>query len=257
MITRVHKENYSVYGVVKMHTALAREGGVDDRPVARCTVARLMRVVGLRGVNRARSPQTTVAAARETDTRPDLVDRHFSATAPNRLWVADITYIRTSNEGWVFAAFVLDVFSRRIVGWQLSRSLHTDLALDALNMAIWSRRSAGADLSQLIHHSDRGVQYVAVRYSQRLAEAEMVASVGSVGDSYDNAMAEAFNSLYKAELVRNLGPWDGKDDLETATVAYIDWYNTRRIHGELGLITPIEYETQHQAKIQASRAREA
>ena len=156
--------------------------------------------------------------------------------------------------GWVYAAFVLDVFSRRIVGWQLSRSLHTDLALDALTMGIWARRSVGADLSQLIHHSDRGVQYVAVRYTERLAEAEAVASVGSVGDSYDNAVAEALNSLYKSELVRNKGPWQGIDDLEVATAAYVDWYNHRRLHGELGLIPPVEYEMLHHDKIHPPRA---
>lgn len=146
-------------------------GGVDGLLVARCTVQRLMAAAGLRGLSRAKSPQTTVAAARVSETRADLVERDFTADAPNRLWVAYITYVRTFA-GWVFAAFVLDVFSRRIVGWQLSNGLHTDLALDALNMGIWVRRSAGADLSQLVHHSDRGVQYVAVRYTERLAEAE-------------------------------------------------------------------------------------
>jgi putative transposase len=150
-----------------------------------------------------------------------------------------------THSRWVYAAFVLDVFSRRIVGWQLSQNLYTDLALDALNMGIWCRRRSGADLSQLIHHSDRGVQYVAVRYTERLAEADVVASVGSVGDSYDNAMAEAFNSLFKAELVRNKGPWQGLDDLEIAVAEYIDWYNYRRLHGELGLVPPVKYEALH------------
>ena len=147
----------------------------------------------------------------------------------------------------MYAAFVLDVFSRRIVGWQLSRNLYTDLALDALNMGIWCRSRTGADLSQLIHHSDRGVQYLAVRYTERLAKADVVASVGSVGDSYDNAMAEAFNSLFKAELVRNKGPWNGIDNLEIAVAEYIDWYNHRRLHGELGLVPPVEYEALHHA----------
>jgi putative transposase len=154
------------------------------------------------------------------------------------------TYVRTYS-GWVYAAFVLDVFSRRIVGWQLAKNLYTDLALDALNMGIWCRQRDDADLSQLIHHSDRGVQYLAIRYTERLAEAEVVASVGSVGDSYDNAMAEAFNSLFKAELVRNKGPWRGIDDLEIAVAEYIDWYNHRRLHGELGLVPPAEYEVLH------------
>jgi putative transposase len=244
-IERLHKENYGVYGTVKVWAELAREGGVGGRHVARCTVARLMKRAGLRGISRARTPRTTQPAP-GPDTRPDLVDREFVADAPNRLWVADITYIRTFS-GWVYAAFVLDVFSRRIVGWQLSRSLRTDLALDALNMGIWTRERAGADLTQLIHHSDRGVQYVAIRYTERLAEAGAVASVGSVGDSYDNAMAEAFNSLFKAELVRNKGPWRGIDNLELAVAEYIDWYNHRRLHGELGLIPPAEYETAHDA----------
>jgi putative transposase len=162
---------------------------------------------GSAGISRVKTPRTTVRAT-TPDTRPDLVQRDFTAPGPDRLWVADITYVKT-HSGWVYAAFVLDVFSRRIVGWQLSQNLYTDLALDALNMGIWCRRRAGADLSQLIHHSDRGVQYVAVRYTERLAEADVVASVGSVGDSYDNAMAEAFNSLFKAELVRNKGKQSG------------------------------------------------
>jgi putative transposase len=239
-IERVHEENYGVYGIRKVWAQVGREGGVGGRPVARCTVARLMKAAGLRGISRVKTPRTTVRAT-APDTRPDLVQREFVAPAPNRLWVADITYVKT-HSGWVYAAFVLDVFSRRIMGWQLSTNLYTDLALDALNMGIWCRRHAGADLSQLIHHSDRGVQYVAVRYTERLAEAEVVASVGSVGDSYDNAMAEAFNSLFKAELVRNKGPWQGIDDLEIAVAEYIDWYNHRRLHGELGLVPPVEYE---------------
>ncbi len=244
-IRRVHEENYGVYGIKKVWAALGREGGVEDRPVARCTVARLMTAAGLRGVSRVKVPRTTIRAS-TPDTRPDLVDREFAASATNRLWVADITYVKT-HSGWVYAAFVLDVFSRRIVGWQLSQNLYTDLALDALNMGIWTRRHAGDDLSELIHHSDRGAQYVAIRYTERLAEVEVVASVGSVGDSYDNAMAEAFNSLFKAELVRNKGPWEGINDLEIAVAEYIDWYNHRRLHGELGLIPPAEYEAHHAA----------
>jgi putative transposase len=242
-IKRVHEENYGVYGIRKVWAQVGRDGGVGGRPVARCTVARLMKDAGLRGISRVKTPRTTVRAT-TPDSRPDLVQRAFTAPAPNRLWVADITYV-TTLAGWVYAAFVLDVFARRIVGWQLSTNLYTDLALDALNMGIWCRRHAGADLSQLIHHSDRGVQYVAVRYTERLAEAEAVASVGSVGDSYDNAMAEAFNSLFKAELVRNKGPWQGIEDLEIAVAEYIDWYNHRRLHGEIGLVPPVEYEALH------------
>ncbi len=160
------------------------------------------------------------------------------------MWVADITYCRTFT-GWVYAAFVTDVFARRVVGWQLSKSLRTDLALDALEMGLWTRRHAGHDVTGLTHHSDKGVQYVAVRYTQRLAQAGAVASVGSTGDSYDNALAEAFNSLFRAELVRNKGPWKNIDDLEIAVAEYIDWFNHGRLHGEIGLISPAEYETNY------------
>lgn len=240
-IRRVHKVNYGVYGARKVHAELRREG----HPVARCTVERLMRKDGLRGVLRDKSPRTTRPGP-ETDRPGDLVEREFTAAAPDRLWVADITYIRTFA-GWVYAAFVLDVFSRRIVGWQLSTSLHTDLALDALEMGLWARAREGRDLSELIHHSDRGVQYRAIRYTQRLAEAGAVASVGSRGDSYDNAMAEAFNSLFKAELIRNHGPWTGIDELEFAVAEYIDWYNQRRLHGQIGYVPPVEAENAYHA----------
>ncbi len=211
-----------------------------------------MKAADLKGVSRSKSPRTTVTG-KAPDHRPDLVKRAFTADAPDRLWVADITYLRTFS-GWVYAAFVLDVFSRRIVGWQLSTSLRTDLALDALEMGLWTRHHAGVDVSSLVHHSDRGVQYVAVRYTERLAEAGAVASVGSKGDSYDNAMAEALNSIYKAELIRNRGPWKGIDDLEIATAEYVDWYNHRRLHGELGLIPPVEYETNYHDTTTAEHA---
>ncbi|WP_345076366.1 IS3 family transposase [Brachybacterium paraconglomeratum] len=235
-IRRVHKANFGVYGAKKLHAQLRREG----IEVARCTVERLMRAEGLRGISRAKGPRTTIPGS-GPDSRPDLVDRDFTATAPNQLWVADITYCRTFA-GWVYAAFVIDVFSRRVVGWQLSKSLRTDLALDALEMGIWTRQHAGHNVTGLTHHSDKGVQYVAVRYTQRLTEAGAVASVGSTGDSYDNALAEAFNSLFKAELVRNRGPWKSIDDLEIATAEYIDWFNHRRLHGEIGMIPPVELE---------------
>jgi putative transposase len=213
-IEQVYEANYSVYGARKVWAELNRQG-VD---VARCTVERLMRETGLRGRLRDKSPRTTRPAA-ETGRPGDLVERDVTATGPNELWVADLTYVRTAA-GWVYAAFILDVFARLIVGWQVATSLYTDLALDALQMAIWRRQAKGADLAGLVHHSDRGVQYRAIRYTQRLADTGAVASVGSKGDSYDNAMAEAFNSLYKAELVRNRGPWRGLDDLEIATVEY-------------------------------------
>lgn len=246
VIARVHEDNYGVYGIRKMHAQLGREEVLAGcRAVARCTTARLMKDLGLRGISRSKSPRTTVAGT-EADTRPDLVQRVFAADGPDRLWVADITYCRTFA-GWVYAAFVLDVFSRRVVGWQLSTSLRTGLALDALNMGLWTRTRDGHDTSALVHHSDRGVQYLAIRYTERLAEAGAVASVGSKGDSYDNAMAEAFNSLFKAELVRNRGPWKSINDLEIAVAEYIDWFNFRRLHGEIGLIPPAEYETTHRS----------
>ena len=238
-IVTIHAENYGVYGIRKVHAELHRQG----HKVARCTTHRLMKSVGLHGVSRAKGPRTTIPG-NGPDTRPDLVQRTFTATAPDQLWVADITYCRTFA-GWVYAAFVIDVFSRRVVGWQLSKNLRTDLALDALEMGLWERARSGRDTAGLIHHSDKGVQYLAVRYTQRLADAGAVASVGSTGDSYDNALAEAFNSLFKAELIRNRGPWRCIDDLEIAVAEYIDWFNHRRLHGELGLVPPVEYENQH------------
>ncbi|MDA2809009.1 IS3 family transposase [Nocardiopsis suaedae] len=245
-IRRVHEDNYGVYGVRKVHAELNRQG----RAVARCTVHRLMRAAGLRGAARARTPRTTRCAP-GPDTRPDLVGRSFTAEGPDRLWVADITYIRTFS-GWCYAAFVIDVFSRRVVGWQVSRSLHTELALDALEMAVWNREHVGHRLDGLVHHSDRGAQYLAVRYTRRLAEAGAVCSVGSRGDSYDNALAEAFNSLFKAELVRNKGPWTGLEELEIAVAEYVDWFNHRRLHGEIGLVPPAEFEAYFYQRQEAS-----
>ncbi|MCT1801519.1 IS3 family transposase [Kocuria carniphila] len=238
-ITQVHEENYGVYGARKVHAELRRQG----HEVARCTVERLMRKAGLRGVSRAKGPRTTKPAP-ETSRPADLVNRDFTAEAVNQLWVADITYVRTFA-GWVYVAFVLDVFSRRIVGWQVSTRLYTALAIDALEMGIWTRRRDGADLSGLVHHSDRGVQYRAVRYAERLAVEDAVASVGSRGDSYDNAMAEALNSLFKAELVRNHGPWRDVSHVEVAIAEWVDWYNHRRLHGEIGHVPPVEFEAVH------------
>ena len=251
VIAMVHAENYGVYGARKVHAELGRQG----HRVARCTVQRLMRTAGLRGISRAKDPRTTIPGP-GPDLRPDLVERSFTATGPNQLWVADITYCRT-HPGWVYAAFVVDVFSRRVVGWQLSTSLRTDLALDALEMGIWTRQRDGHDVAGVTHHSDKGVQYLAVRYTQRLAEAGAVASVGSTGDSYDNALAEAFNSLFKAELVRNKGPWKNIDDLEIAVAEYIDWFNHRRLHGEIGLIPPTEHEDTYYLQNSAPATAEA
>lgn len=233
-IRRVWEEHRRVYGADKVWAQLRREG----RPIARCTVERLMRELGLRGVVRGKKVRTTWPD--EVSQRPtDLVERRFQAAAPNRLWVADLTYIKT-HSGWVYVAFVIDVFSRFVVGWQASRSLHADLALDALEMALWARR--GRRLDGLVHHSDRGVQYLAIRYTERLAEAGAVASVGSRGDSYDNALAESFNGLFKTELIRHRGPWRALDDVEYATLDYVDWFNHRRLHGELGMVPPSEFE---------------
>ena len=245
-IARIHEKDYGVYGVRKIHAALRREG----ERVAESTVRRLMRELGLRGICRAKGPRTTKPAP-ETGRPLDLVNRQFVAARPNELWVADITYVRTFS-GWVYVAFVLDVHSRMIVGWQVSTRLYTDLALDALRMGIWRRQRAGHDLTGLTHHSDRGVQYRAIRYADRLAECDAVASVGSKGDSYDNAMAEALNSLYKAELVRNKGPWQSINDLEIATAEWVDWWNHHRLHGQLDQRPPIEIETDYWATNQPS-----
>ena len=182
------------------------------------------------------------------DVGKQLAERQFLAHAPNQLWVADLTYVRT-HSGWVYVAFVIDVFSRFIVGWQASKSLRSDLALDALEMAIWNRQRQGVDVSGLVHHSDRGVQYLSIRYADRLADNEIVASVGSKGDSYDNALAESFNGLYKWELIYRQGPWRGIDDVEFATMTYVDWFNHRRLHGTItdgpGYTTPAAHETDY------------
>jgi putative transposase len=234
-IRRVWDEHRQVYGADKVWAQLRREGA----PVARCTVERLMRELGLRGVVRGK-PSVRTTVGDDASNRPlELVARQVRAPAPNRLWVADLTYVKT-HSGGVYVAFVVDVCSRFVVGWQASRSLRTDLALDALEMALWARRAV--PLTGLIHHSDRGVQYLAIRYTERLAEAGVVPSVGSRGDSYDNALAESFNGLYKAELIRHRGPWRGLDDVEYATLEYIDWFNHRRLHGELGMLPPAEFE---------------
>jgi len=240
-IARVHGENLDVYGADKVWSQLNREG----IRVARCTVERLMGDLGLSGVRRGKAYKVTTRSDERQHRPNDLVDRDFTAAAPNRLWVADLTYVKT-HAGWVYAAFIIDVFSRMIVGWQLSNSLRSDLAIDALEMAIWNRTRQGQVLDGLVHHSDKGVQYLSIRYSERLAENDIVASVGSTGDSYDNAMAEAFNSLYKWELIYPKGPWTGLDDVEFATMGYIDWFNHRRLHGEItddnSYVTPAEFE---------------
>lgn len=240
-IGRVFDENLFVYGADKIWAQLNRE----DTKVARCTVERLMRQMGLSGARRGKAFKVTTTTDDRLSRPPDLVDRQFRASAPNRLWVADLTYIKT-HSGWVYVAFVVDVFSRMVVGWQTSTSLRSDLAIDALEMAVWNRQRTGADLVGLKHHSDRGVQYLSIAYSERLAENDIVASVGSKGDSYDNALVESFNGLYKWELIHRQGPWRGLDDVEFATMTYVDWFNHRRLHGEItadpGYATPAEHE---------------
>ena len=231
-IERVWKEHFGVYGARKVWRQLGREG-VE---VARCTVERLMREMGLQGVVRGRPFKTTVtdhAAFRP----PDLVQRDFSADRPNQLWVADLTYVATWA-GFVYVAFITDVFSRRIVGWRVSSSLRSDLALDALEQALHAR----PDLDQLVHHSDRGVQYVSIRYTDRLADAGIEPSVGSVGDSYDNALAETIFGLYKTEVIRRRGPWRNLEEVEYATLEWVDWFNHRRLFEPIGNIPPVEFE---------------
>ncbi len=234
-IRRVFEANYAVYGARKVWRQLNREGVV----VARCTVERLMAQMGLQGRVRGKKRRTTIPA--DVSPRPtDLVERTFAATRPNALWVADITYVATWS-GFAYAAFVIDVFSRRIVGWRVDRTLRASLALDALEMAIWARREP---LDGLVHHSDRGVQYLAIVYTERLAEAGAVTSVGSKGDSYDNALAESVIGLYKSELIFNRGPWRSVEDVELATLAWVHWWNTTRLHSAIGHVPPAEFERQ-------------
>jgi putative transposase len=236
-ITRVHRVNFGVYGIEKVWRQLRREGIT----IGRDRVARLMDDLGLSGVVRGKKKRTTWPA--ETAERPaDLVERTFTAAAPNRLWLADLTYVSTWS-GFVYVAFVIDAFSRAIVGWRVSRSLHTDLALDALEMAIWSRQRH--DLTGLIHHSDRGVQYLSIRYTERLIEAGAMGSVGSRGDSYDNALAETVNGLYKTELIHRRGPWRSLEHIELATAEWVAWWNQRRLHSAIGDVPPAEYEARY------------
>jgi putative transposase len=234
-IQRVWQANRRVYGAKKVWKQLNREA----IPVARCTVARLMRDLGLRGVVRGRRITTTIPDALAERPR-DLVERDFRATRPNQLWVADLTYVATWR-GFAYVAFVIDVFSRRIVGWRATSSLRSDLALDALEQALYDRETDAG----LVHHSDRGVQYLSIRYTERLAEAGIEPSVGSRGDSYDNALAESVIGLFKTELIRQAGPWRGLDDVEYATLEWVAWFNTQRLLEPLGYLPPAEYEEQY------------
>ena len=234
-IERVWHENRRIYGARKVWRQLQREGF----KVARCTVERLMRNLGLAGAVRGRRIRTTISD--EEAARPaDLVERDFTATRPNQLWVADLTYVATWA-GFVYVAFVIDAFSRRIVGWRVSQSLRSDLALDALEQALYAR----PDTHGLVHHSDRGVQYLSIRYTDRLREAGIEPSVGSVGDSCDNALAETIIGLSKTEVIRWRGPWRNVEDVEFETLVWVDWFNNERLLEPIGYVPPTEFEELH------------
>jgi transposase InsO family protein len=243
VIQRVWAEHEHVYGPRKVWRQLRREG----IPAARCTVERLMRDIGLRGTVRGRAWKITTQAD-PAATRPgDLVDRQFVATRPNQLWVADFTYVATWR-GFVYVAFVIDVFARRIVGWRVSTSLRTDFVLDALEQAIYDRRDAG--VTNLVHHSDRGTQYLSMRYTERLAEAGIAPSVGSRGDSYDNALAESIIGLFKTEVIQLKGPWRHLEAVEFATLRWVDFFNNRRLLEPIGYVPPAEPEANYFAQRQ-------
>jgi putative transposase len=244
-IQRVWETNHRVYGPRKVWRQLQREGW----RVARCTVERLMRALGLRGASRGRAWTVTTRAEDRAARPADLVERRFTATRPNQLWVADFTYVATWR-GFVYVAFVVDVFARRIVGWRVSSTLATDFVLDALEQAIYDR--CGADTADLIHHSDRGTQYVSMRYTERLTEAQIAPSVGSRGDSYDNALAESVIGLFKTEVIRRQGPWPHLEAVEYATLTWVDWFNTQRLLEPLGYLPPAEYEANYYAQATAA-----
>jgi len=239
-VKRVFEANFGVYGVRKVWWQLRREG----MRVARCTVARLMRKTGLKGVIRGKSVRTTISD-KAAVCALDHVNRQFHAPAPNRLWLADFTYVATWS-GFVYVAFVIDAYARRIVGWRASKTAHADFVLDALEQALYERRP---ERDALIHHSDRGSQYISIKYTDRLAEAGIEPSVGSVGDSYDNALAETINGLYKAELIHRRGPWRSFEAVEFATLEWVDWFNNRRLMGPIGNIPPAEAELRYHASL--------
>ena len=238
-ISRVFDANYRVYGVRKVWRQLRREGF----DVARCTVARLMKTMGLQGVIRGKHVRTTVSD-KAVPCPLDQVNRQFHAPAPNRLWVSNFTYVSTWA-GMVYVAFVIDVYARFIVGWRVSRTAHADFVLDALEQALHDRKPVGKD--GLVHHSDRGSQYLSIKYTERLAETGIKPSVGSVGDSYDNALAETINGLYKAEVIHRRGPWRSFEAVEFATLEWVDWFNHRRLLEPIGNIPPAEAEANYYA----------
>jgi putative transposase len=244
-VRRVYEENFGVYGIRKVWRQLLREGIA----VARCTVARLMRTMGLRGVVRGKRVRTTISNA-AAPCPLDRVNRQFKAPRPNALWVSDFTYVATWA-GFVYVAFVIDVCARRIVGWRVSRTAHAGFVLDALEQALHERRPVRG--GGLVHHSDRGVQYLSIKYTERLAAAGIEPSVGSVGDSYDNALAETINGLYKAEVIHQRGPWRSCEAVEFATLEWVDWFNNRRLLGPIGNIPPAEAEDAHYAQLATTR----
>lgn len=240
-VQRVFDDNFGVYGVRKVWRQLLRE----NVAVARCTVERLMRGLGLQGVVRGRSVRTTISD-QAAPCPLDHVNRQFHAEAPNRLWLSDFTYVATWS-GFVYVAFIIDAFARRIVGWRVSRTAHAGFVLDALEQALHERRPTRSE--GLIHHSDRGSQYVSIKYTERLAAAGIEPSVGSVGDSYDNALAESVNGLYKAEVIHRKGPWRSMEAVEFATLEWVDWFNHRRLLEPIGNIPPAEAEQRYYASL--------
>jgi transposase InsO family protein len=240
-IRRVYKAHFSVYGVQKLWRQLGREGF----SVARCTVARLMRANGIAGAVRGKPLRTTFSEKAAPCPR-DHVNRQFQASAPNRLWVSDFTHVSTWT-GFVYVAFIIDAFSRRIVGWRVSRTAHTGFVLDALEQALHDRRPLHR--GGLVHHSDRGSQYVSIKYTERLLEAGIEPSVGSVGDSYDNALAETINGLYKTEVIHRRGPWRSFEAVEFATLEWVEWFNNRRLLAPIGYIPPAEAEERYYASL--------
>jgi putative transposase len=236
-IQRVWEANLQVYGADKVWRQMNREG----MAVARCTVERLMKRLGLEGVRRGKVVRTTISD-KSLPCPLDRVNRQFKADRPNQLWVSDFTYVSTW-QGWLYVAFVIDVFARRIVGWRVSHSMHTDFVLDALEQALYARQPERNDA--LVHHSDRGSQYVSIRYTERLSEAEIEPSVGSKGDSYDNALAETINGLYKAELIHRRAPWKTREAVELATLEWVSWFNHVRLLEPIGYIPPAEAEANY------------
>ena len=241
-VRRVFEENFRVYGVRKVWRQMQREGF----DVARCTVARLMRQMGLEGAIRGK-PIKTTSSDKAAPCPLDKVNRQFHAPAPNMLWLSDFTYVSTWT-GFVYVAFVIDAYARRIVGWRVSRTAHATFVLDALEQALHARRPVRG--GGLVHHSDRGVQYVSIKYTERLAEAGIEPSVGSVGDSYDNALAETINGLYKAEVIHRRGPWRSFEAVEFATLEWVDWFNNRRLLEPIGNIPPAEAEERYYAMLE-------